>query len=156
MTYYERANVVHLDGTRIFNKPADQEAARDVANLIEQAWNCELHPFGALSPIDWYAQRFGRLIGLLEVKARSHAINTYPTVYLNVRKWLALSLGSVGLGVPAIFAVRFTDCVTWTPVARIDATQTVIAGCARLVKSHNDIEPVIEVPIGNLRTLVRL
>jgi hypothetical protein len=153
MSYYERQNVVHLDGTRVFHKPEDDRAEHEVAAVLGAAWQCELRQFGALSPIDWYATRLGRMTGVLELKSRSHAFGTYPTVFLNVRKWLALQLASAGLGVPAIFVVKFTDGIAWAPLVTIDASAMRIGGCRELVKSRSDIEPVIDVPITILRTL---
>jgi hypothetical protein len=150
-TYYKRENVVHLDGTRIFHKPEDERAEYDVANILAVAWKCELHQFGALCAVDWYATRFNRMIGVLELKSRAHPFGTYSTIFLNVRKWLALQLASVGLGVPAIFVVKFTDRIVWTSIAAIDARAMRIGGCRELVKSRSDIEPVIDVPIMLLR-----
>lgn len=152
-SYYERSNVTHLDGSRIFHTPTDTDAEQSVAAELERAWGCELHKFGALAAVDWYATRHGRMVGLLELKNRSHASDSYETVFLNVRKWMALTLSSVGLGAPPIFVVRFTDGIRWVPVAEIDASHHRIAGCSRIVKASNDIEPVIEVPVLLLRRL---
>jgi hypothetical protein len=151
--YYSRSNVVHLDGTPIFQTKEDRQNQSDIAKLVEQAWKCSLRPFGALAAIDWYADRYGRLIGVLELKARSHASDQHATVFLNVRKWLALSLASVGLGIPAVYVVRFIDTTKWISIADIDARNHTIGGCARIVKSSTDIEPVILVPISAMRTL---
>jgi hypothetical protein len=92
-----------------------------------------------------------RMIGVLELKARSHAISTYATVFLNVRKWLALSLAQIGMGVPAVFVIKFSDDLRWIPLADIDPRRLSIAGCHRLVKAKNDIEPIVEVPVNRLR-----
>lgn len=151
MSYYDRAPAQHLDGTPIFKTAADESSEQHVAQLIESRWGCALHSFGRLSPVDWYAERDGRLVGLLELKTRSHKIGTYPTVFLNVRKYLALQLGAVGLGVPALFVVRWTDALRWVEVASVDASSSTIGGCLRVVKSRNDVEPVIEVPVGAMR-----
>jgi hypothetical protein len=153
MTYYERSNVVHIDGSHIFRTQEDRDIEREVASQIEAAWRCQMHEFGALSPVDWYAVRMNRMIGVAELKARSHPFGSYPTVFLNVRKWLALSLASLGMGVPAVFVVKFSDSVYWIALAQIDPRQFRIAGCSRLVKAKNDIEPVIEVPISQFRAL---
>ena len=153
MNYYNRRPVQHIDGTLVFQNEQDRESERDVAKKLEIAWQCSVHSFGALSPIDWYAVRDGRTTALLELKARTHPADKYPTVFLNVRKWLALSLGACGMGVPAIFVVKFTDQIRWTPLASVDARDHRIAGCATLVKSVNDIEPVIEVPVSQMTEL---
>src|SRR4051812_47677982 len=121
MSYYERSAIQHLDGTAIFQTPADKRNESEVASLIGGAWGCELHQFGALSPIDWYAVRDGRMIGLLELKSRAHESDRYPTVFLNVRKWLALNIGAIGLGVPAIFVAKFLDGTKWIPLSEVDA-----------------------------------
>lgn len=151
--YYQRGNVVHLDGTRVFHNQEDVAAEDRVAAELQARWRCTMHRFGALCAIDWYARRDERMVGLLEVKCRPHASDHYPTVFLNVRKWFALTLGSNGLGVPAIFVVRFTDALMWTRVADIDAWRHRIGGCSRIVKARSDIEPVIDVPVSILQEL---
>jgi hypothetical protein len=151
--YYGREGIMHLDGTRIFQNEVDQQNEQGIARNISIIWQCRLCPFGALSPIDWYAERHGRLVGVLELKARSHQFSKYPSVFLNVRKWLALSLASVGLGCPAIFVVRFTDGAFWCSVSEIDASVTRIGGCTQVVKSVNDIEPLIEVKTEIMKPL---
>ena len=151
--YYSRRFVEHVDGTRIFQSDGDRKNEQEIASVIEAAWRCSVRSFGALSPIDWYAVRDGRVTALLELKSRTHSSGQYPTVFLNVRKWLAMSLGACGMGIPAIFVVRFTDCVMWVPIAKVDAHAHRIAGCSSLVKSVNDIEPIIEVPIKSMSVL---
>lgn len=153
MTYYDRQATTHLDGTQIFQNDDDRQAERDVAARLAAAWDCRIVSFGALAPVDWYAERNGRLIGVLELKSRSVAKSQYSTVFLNVRKWLALQLASVGLRCPALFVVKFTDAVLWSKLRDIDAGDVKVLGCSRFVKSVNDMEPVIEVPIATMRAL---
>jgi hypothetical protein len=153
MSYYERINVEHLDGSRIFHAPEDVRAEEEVAKIVASAWQCALYRFGALCPIDWYAVRFERMVAVLELKTRSHTVGTYPTVFLNVRKWLALQMASAGLGVPAIFVVKFIDRVLWVPVTQVDASNFRIGGCGQFVKARSDIEPVIEVDVAILKPL---
>jgi len=149
-SYYRRAGERHVDGTLLFKKPEDDEAERTVARLVEQRRGCEVRAFGALCAIDWYVMRAERLVGLLELKHRSHSSDRYPTVFLNVRKWLALLLASQGLGVPGVFIVKFTDGVRWINVADVDARHHRIGGCKRRVKSVSDVEPVIEIPVSEM------
>jgi hypothetical protein len=150
--YYWRQAATHIDGSPIFAKESDVKAERAVAARVSELWGCEVHWFGLLTAIDWYATRAGRLIGVLELKCRDHESTTFPTVFLNVRKWLALSMAEVGLGVPAVFVVQFRDGVWWVKVADIDARQHRIGGCKREMK-FRDIEPIIEVPIRAMTKL---
>lgn len=149
--YYSREAEPVGDGTLAFATKLDRRNEDRAARLLEAQWNCELHPFGALSPIDWYATRHGRIVAVAELKTRTHSSDRYPTVFLNVRKWLALSLAEAGLGVPALFAVSFTDGVRYVRNAEVDASQVRIGGCSRVVKSSSDVEPVIEVPLEAMK-----
>ncbi|MBR0879656.1 MULTISPECIES: hypothetical protein [Bradyrhizobium] len=153
MSYDARDEITHLDGTKIFQNEADRDSEADVAAIIEKHWKCRIVRFGMLAPIDWFAERHGRVVGLLELKSRRHASNQYATPFLNVRKWLAMSLGSVGLGCPALFVVRFTDEVRWVTLSKIDACNQRIGGCAQIVKSQSDIEPVIEIAVADMQVL---
>lgn len=153
MNYYDRESQTHLDGTKIFKSEDDERSERDVAALLEDVWSCRMRSFGKLSLIDWYAERAGRVVGVVELKTRTHTHSHYPTVFLNVRKWLALMMASLGLGVPAIFVVRFTDKTMWIRVSSVESNSVSIKGCAKIVKSRNDIEPVFEVPVKQMSNL---
>lgn len=149
--YRDRTGSTHLDGTPIFATVGDTRNEDEVASILSAEWKCEVNRFGMLAPVDWYSTRHGRLVGILELKSRAHDYGKFPTVFLNVRKWLALVLASQGLGVPAIFVVRFTDTLCWCPVQEINPGINKIGGCGARMKSSSDVEPVIEVPVGLLR-----
>ena len=153
MTYYDREKLTHLDGTPVFATTEDVRNEDEVARLCENAWRCDLHRFGQLSAVDWYATRVGRMVGVLELKSRTHESDRYPTVFLNVRKWLALQLAATGLGLPALFVVRFTDGVRWIRLADVNARAVRIGGTRHIVKSRSDVEPVIDIPISTLSIL---
>ena len=154
-SYYDRHAAKHLDGTPIFATSEDRKSEEEVARIIESTWGCEVRSFGSLAIIDWYAMRDGRMVSLLELKTRSHSSTRYQTVFLNVRKYMALFWGQACLNVPALFCVRFTDEIRWIRVYDIDATKHKIGGCASRVKSVTDIEPVIEVPVAKCKILGR-
>ena len=152
--YYNRIAATFVDGSLIFKTEDDERSEDETAKAIESAWRCECCSFGKLSPVDWFFVRAGRLVGVGELKTRTHESGKYKTVFLNVRKWLALSLAAHGLGVPAVFVVRFTDVVKWIDVAGIDASMVRIGGCTKIVKSRNDIEPIIEVAVNAMKVLL--
>ncbi len=153
MSYYDRTATTHIDGSPVFKTPEDEAGEIEVAKILQDAWKCKLKTFGKLSAVDWFAERDGRLIGIVELKSRTHAADKYPTVFLNVRKWLALLLSAVGLGVPAVFVVRFTDSVRYIPVAEISPAGIKIGGCRTQVKATSDVEPVIEVLISDMKVI---
>ncbi len=151
--YYGRTGAINSDGTPLFASDHDKVNESEVAKLINLRWSCELREFGNLSPVDFYALRDGRLVGVLEVKSRRMPSTKYDTVFLNVRKWLSLQLAGAGLGCPALFVVKFDDKTKWINVQDVDASKVRVGGCNRVVKSKSDIEPVIYVPISAMHDL---
>lgn len=151
--YYARKSSTFVDGSEIFKSAEDEASESEIASILEKTWKCECRGFGKLAPLDWFFVRNGRLVGIGELKTRSHKSDKYTTVFLNSRKWLALLFGSIGLGVPAVFVVRFEDCVMWINASEIDSTRLRIGGCKQIVKSRNDVEPVIEVVIKEMTRL---
>jgi hypothetical protein len=154
VSYADRPLTTHTDGTPLHQIPSDLKNEERVADVLGMAWECELHRFGILAPIDFYATREGRMAGVIEIKCRSHESTKFRTVFLNVRKWLALGLAQTGLGVPAIFAVDFTDGLRFISWADVDGRNIRIAGCERRVKSNADIEPIILVPLSRMKLVV--
>jgi len=152
-TYYRRNGTQHSDGTHVFAQPDDVRSEREVQEILERVWRCDLRRFGALSPIDWFACRDERVVALVELKTRSHNVGKYSSVFLNLRKWTALMLASNGFGVPPLFVVRFTDSIKYVDVRAVTGSNVRIAGCAKRVKSRSDIEPVIDVPVSLLKTV---
>jgi hypothetical protein len=145
--YFERERARHVDGTAIFVTPDDAAVQAEVAQTLGRRWRCDFRPFGLLAPVDWYAVRDERVVAVAEFKRRSTSRTHYPTVFLSVRKWLALQLAGIGLGVPALFVVQFVDQLCYTPVPLRGTVS--IAGGIRRVRARNDVEPVIEIPSGD-------
>jgi hypothetical protein len=153
MSYYERKPTINSDGAPGFTTPEDTANENALKARIEKAWDCELHHFGKLCAIDFYALRHNRMVALIEMKSRDYAIDRYPTAMLNVRKWLALTLGQQGLGVPAYFIAGYHDAARWISIGNVDTSDIRMGGTLRLVKSHTDIEPIIYVQLSTMKRL---
>jgi len=153
LSYYAREQTTHLDGSLVFHSPEDEQNESAIAAELAAAWQCHIYAFGALCPVDWYAERHGRLVGLLELKTRSHIAAHFPTVFLSLRKWLALMMASLGTGVPALFIVRFADGTRWIRLADVEAHVLTIRGTHRIAKTRSDREPLIEVPVDAMTEL---
>lgn len=152
--YYQRASTRTPSGSPRFANAADRKSEQETALLLGHLWNCEIKPFGLLSPVDFFAVREGLLIGVLELKTRTHASTAFSTVFLNLRKWGSLMLYHFGLGCPALYVIRFTDEYRWISITEVDASKWTIGGTKTIVKSHTDIEPVILVPVAQMHSLV--
>lgn len=127
----------------------DRANEQEVAAVLEAAWNCTLRPFGHFAAIDWFAVRGGVPVAVVELKCRNCSSDSSTSVMLNVRKWLALNLAGVGLGVPAIFVVRFTDGIRWVAVGP-EPLPLRMAGDPRRPDPIGRSEPVLEVPIASM------
>lgn len=136
-----------------FSTPDDRAAERAVCAAVGHAFGCEVHSFGDLAPVDAYACRDGQLVGMLEIKRRTHAYGTYPTVYLSTRKYLGLYLASIGFGVPALYVIAWTDRTGWVNIVHVDGRAHRMGGRVPRIGAANDIEPVIEVPIAAFHRL---
>lgn len=148
-SYYDRQPVLDENGKPRFAQQSDDEAQENMRQLIEQRWRCKVQSYGHWAPVDFWAGRGGEIIlAGIEFKRRYHELGKYPTVFLNLRKWIALHFAQLGLDKPAIYVVQFDDGVRWIELCDIPVTQVRIGGCREFVKSVNDIEPVIEVPIA--------
>jgi hypothetical protein len=151
MSYYDRKPQAGPGGTVMYTTEEDRANEAAAKALIEAKWECELFHFGIYAPIDWYATRNGGLASVIEFKAFTHGQDEYAHVWLNVRKWLALQLASIGLGIPAFYVVRFTDAMMYIKVTDIDASNHKMGGTKKRVKSVTDIEPVICIPVSYMR-----
>lgn len=80
----------------------------------------------------------------------------YPTVFLSFRKWIALMLANLGSGIPCLFVARFTDAIYYIDSAEVDARKMRLAGMSRIVKSHTDIEPIIDIPIHKMKLACKI
>jgi hypothetical protein len=150
VSYYDRKTARHVDGTPIFSTPEDDRNQEKVARFLEKAWGCEVKNFGKLAPVDWWFQRDGRLVGVGELKCCT--VKNPDNHFLNLRKWLALNMAANGVGVPAVFVVMLMDERVFSiKVNKIDASRIIIGGCSKIVKSRNDVEPVILVPALSMK-----
>ena len=155
MSYYDRKYRTDSSGLRVFTTPEDHAAEDRAARVIESAWNCKLNRFPHYNGVDWYAERGGQMVAVLELKTRTHASTKHDTVWLNIRKWVALGMARIGLGVPALFVVQFTDELRYIDLGKIDGHRHRMAGCRQVVKSYTDIEPVIEVEVSGMKLLTK-
>ena len=144
MSYYDR--FVGPGGTFATMEDHDNEVVGRLR--IEAAWKCKLHKYAARNPVDWWVEQHDRRVGFVELKTRTHESTRFETVFLNVRKYNALmSYAMHTYECWSRFVVAFADCTLWIDVAMCSELRPVVGGCKTLVKSPNDIEPVLNVPV---------
>lgn len=135
----------------------DRERERAVFAAVGACWGLTACQYaGEANPIDGYLADGDRVVALVEVKCRDVLEDTYPTVYLSVRKWLALLLGSMQGGVLPLFVVRFDDgAIRWLDVRTLPPGMPMLVRGRRDRGYENDREPVLEVPIPPMAPLDR-
>lgn len=149
--YANRRQHRHSDGTLVFKTREDERKENAVAKILERAFDCTIHSYGSLAPVDYWAEKDGRIHGYFEIKCRSHESTRYPSVFLNVRKWCNL-VNFSHTGYPSHFVVEFTDGVFCIDVHNIDPRDVVLGG-TRARDGRNGYEPMINVPIAHMSRL---
>lgn len=136
--------------SKTFKSEQDEANEEQVARILGKAWKCEVGNFGLYDAIDWFFIRGGRTVAVAELKCRTHPSEKYRTVFLSLRKWLALTMVRVSTGLSAFFVVRFSDEIRYVEVGEIDARRLNISGRDPREGSSNDQEPIIEVPVSTM------
>lgn len=158
MSYYDRQPRTTIGGLEVFETPEDMKIQRETADVLEKVWKCEIHRFyGQFNPIDYYAVRDGKVVvAFLEIKGRHHLMDKYPSVYLNVRKYMGLMMGMVAMGVPSFFVPSFSDgTIYYVPIGMVPVGPKYLkmGGTTERVKSSTDQEPVFCVPNNVFRKI---
>jgi hypothetical protein len=138
---------------RLFRSMKDAENEAAVADILADAWDCDVHSFGGKDHIDFYAVRDNATVAFMELKVRKNSSTTYPTVFLALRKWLSLYIAHIHTGLPCIFVVKFTDGIRFINVKDVDLRNRLTYGGNSRKQAWNDTEPLIEVPIDEMDQL---
>jgi hypothetical protein len=139
--------------SKVLTRPSDTKNENDVARTIEKAWGCSVDRSGYFDAWDFYGYKDRRLVFIAELKVRTNASSTYPTVFLSVHKWSRLVAAAAGLGVQGLFIVKFSDKLMYARVRDIDARNHTIAGRTDRPGVANDQEPIIEVPVNEMKQI---
>jgi hypothetical protein len=131
----------------------------EVKEIIEQAWDCQLHHLPHLFSVDWYAERNDKLMAWIEFKQRKLTKSEGDSVWLNVAKKYK-TLKALSETAPAIFVVRFDSGeIKYINLADIDSSKRVIGGEKNRIWADgsvkDDFEEMILIPISKMKTLER-
>lgn len=127
-----------------------------VMSALSFAWNMKMGSFGRFAPLDFYAFRNDRLVGLMELKTHPYDIGKYPTTQLNLRKWGWLRLYK-DLGVKVLYLKMFGKDLYYIDVDDIKVDDAIrMGGCHKYVKSVTDIEPVINIPVDDFKFVMQV
>jgi len=154
--YKDRRSGTNSDGTATFATAGDEHNQARFQRLLSLAQKCKVHSFPKLSPIDLYAVKHERVVAFIEFKARTCTVKKHSTIWLNFRKYTALYWAKMAFGVPAYFYVSFSGGeILFIEIDNVDSKKHRMGGCAEYVKSQFDKEPVIEVPIADMKWMTK-
>ena len=129
-----------------------ERVEQEAAAIVSSKWGVSLIKMPKFSGVDYFFYNgVDRRMGVFEVKRRYNDSTKYPTVYLSVRKYLALK-GYYDEGLLAFFLPYFDDALMYIGFYDIDASKQNMLGRRDRSAAPNDIEPMIEVPVSSLRT----
>lgn len=137
----------------ILTRPMDSENERRVMDEIGRAWECECRRMGYLDAWDFHGIRDGRTVFIAELKSRTNPRDKYPTVFLSLHKWWALTNAGMGMGVTPVFVVRWSDAIGYITLREVDPRHNRMAGRPQRAGAPNDTELIIDVPVSAMHAL---
>jgi hypothetical protein len=141
--------VQFLSGTSQLTPPADVAREDACADELAALWGCTVHRFPPLTAVDYYAERDGRVVGVIEIKTHPHPSTLHSRCYIDAHKLLALDLAALSFGVPAILIKRFTDGMFSIRVGDIDrATPVRVMG--RQDRGRDERHPAVAIPVVSM------
>ena len=153
--YYQRTQTVLPGGHVTFKTELDEENERQASMLISLQWQIKVGSFGRYAPIDYYLETFaGQHLGYAELKCRTIDHDKHKETWLNLRKFNWLFMTALGAYCEAFYLIKFNDGIWWIDIFDIRPKGKVRqAGTVEIVKSRNDKEPVIFIPIQSMHPL---
>lgn len=132
------------------DRAREDRAVAAIASIYEGSFQS----YGPMNVVDGFITDGGRMTGVYEVKCRNVDHDTYPTVFLSWRKYMALTFASVTSAVSPLFIVGWQNVAGWVDVWNVPAHRAFLNGRRDRAGAPNDLEPIIEVPVA-LFDLVR-
>lgn len=129
----------------MYDITADLANQRAVAKVLERAWNLRLAEFPEFHPVDYYAERSGRLVALVEIKCRARPFADYPVVWCDLHKFWRMTDAARGIHTRALFVVRCHTDIVFCDLAAIDGSTVIVDGRDDR-DDPNDHDPIICIP----------
>lgn len=93
----------------IYETSRDRDAERQIAETIAQKYNAKAIKAKRLYGLDWFFERDGYVVGMVEIKVRNYTRNHFETYMISADKVARIRLLSSVTGVPAFLFVSWRD-----------------------------------------------
>ena len=138
------------------SKKFDVEQEKKVMAAISAATGYEMYKMhDDFCPFDLYGTRKDHQSALFEVKTRTHTHDTYPTVFLSLRKVVRLNDLALSLGWKPVFVANFKDSVFVKRILYADLQDFAVKPVGRKDRGlTNDTELCYLLPVAKMSRLV--
>lgn len=129
----------------------DNANEESIAKQLAVAWQCEMEKQPKFATFDYIARRDENIMAFVEVRKRSHNINAFPDVYINLKKLLEARLIESATKTQCLFVVQFVDCLAYCRLNKQLQLIKSTAGWKR--RNPHDVEEVALIPIDQFKKI---
>jgi hypothetical protein len=122
-----------------------------IAKQLAVSWQCEMEKQPKFATFDYIAKRDKAILAFVEVRKRSHKINAFPDVYINLKKLLEARLLESATDTKCLFVVQFVDCLAYCRLNKKLQLIKSTGGWKR--RNPNDVEEVALIPISQFQKI---
>lgn len=123
-----------------------------VKAFLEDLWNVDLCERDTYDPIDWDIVQDGQQMGVIELKSYNRKTFDSPTVFLNIRKFIALRDWHRRNDKPAFYMVNFLDQIRYINVMHVSTAEPIMGG-QKDGPRKTDWEPMYLVPVADMKLI---
>ena len=134
----------------------DRKNQTTATRVFAEKMNCKVHTYPQLWPVDGYAYRGRKVLGMLEIKGAS---KVRDIGYLNFRKYINLRDATrvSNNSIPGYLAIYDDEGLHWIDVKELGVTVQVEMAMVgyTILKSQADIEPAFRIKKSDM-TLIKI
>ena len=132
----------------------DRKNQTRATEIFAEKMNCKVHTYPQLWPVDGYAYREKRVLGMLEIKGAGKVRNIG---YLNFRKYINLRDATrvSNNSIPGYFAIYDAEGLHWIDIKELGTTVQVEMAMVgyTILKSQADIEPAFRIKKSDMHLI---
>ena len=129
----------------IYETAQDRDNEEEIAKHIAERYNAKAIKAKRLYGLDWFFEREGYVVGMVEIKARKCASSDYATYMISADKIARIRMLSSVSGIPSFLFVAWTDCMGYINLA--DQPDFTAVGGRRDRGDDQDVEALLHYQI---------
>jgi hypothetical protein len=101
----------------IYETAQDRANEEEIATLLAERYNAKAIKAKRLYGLDWFFERDGYVVGMVEIKVRNYASTDFNTYMISADKIARIRMLSSVSGIPSFLFVAWTDTVGYINLA---------------------------------------